>query len=308
MAVLAAGVYGGEVSGQVLLGIVLALGTSVSWAFGNVFVQRSSHRLGGVRAMTWSLALGAVVAGAAALALDDRQAPLTASVIVWTLVSGAAGLVAYAGLFYAFTHGQLSLTVPFTSCWSLVAALFGLVMFDERPTSAQLLGAGVVFLGVLLVSVGLGLKAATGERGADQRRKRHASLGALLSGVAFGVMMPAMNQASPAVGVFGSAALAYILCLLLGIPIALALGLDLRRPDPGGWPAVAGAGLFETAGFVFLTFAGLTAPMALVAPVASLASVLTLLYAFIFLRERPGSLALIGALLASVGVVLLAIR
>ena len=68
-----------------------------------------------------------------------------------------------------------------------------------------------------------------------------------------------------------------------------------------------GAGFFETAGFVLLTAAGLVAPLSVVAPVASLAAAFTVVYAFIFLGERPGRLALLGAALASVGVVVLAL-
>jgi drug/metabolite transporter (DMT)-like permease len=59
---------------------------------------------------------------------------------------------------------------------------------------------------------------------------------------------------------------------------------------------------------VLLTLAGRLAPVALVAPVASLASTLSVIYALVFLGERPGTRALAGALLASVGVVLLALK
>jgi drug/metabolite transporter (DMT)-like permease len=68
---------------------------------------------------------------------------------------------------------------------------------------------------------------------------------------------------------------------------------------------VLGTGLSETAGFVLLTAASLVAPLSVVAPVASLAAALTVVYAFVFLHERPGRRALLGAFLASAGVVLL---
>jgi drug/metabolite transporter (DMT)-like permease len=295
----------------VLIGILLALGTSVAWAFGNVFVQRSSRDIGGVRAMTWALVLGALVAGLAAALLDSRSAPLNGAVLAWLLLAGVAGLVAYSALFYSLTYATLSLTVPFTACWSLVAALFGLVVFGERPGGWQLAGALVVFMGVLLVSLTTGRQGASasgGEVPPVPPGGPPAWLAALAAGVGFGVMMPAMNQASPAVGAFGTTASAYVLILALGLPIARTLGLELRWPSWPQWPAVVGAGLCETAGFVMLTVAGRLAPVALVAPVASLASALTVLYAFVFLRERPGVVALAGALLASIGVVLLAVR
>jgi drug/metabolite transporter (DMT)-like permease len=248
----------------------------------------------------------------AAALLDTRAAPLTGTVLAWVLLAGAAGLVAYSALFYSLTYAQLSLVVPFTACWSLVAALFGLVVFGERPGGWQLVGAGVVFLGVLLVSVASGRQEAQQAGGApvppEPRGGPPAWLAALAAGIGFGVMMPAMNQASPAMGAFGTTAASYVLILALGLPIARVLRLELRWPGRRGASPVVAAGLFETAGFVLLTVAGRLAPVALVAPVASLASALTVLYAFIFLRERPGAVALAGALLASVGVVLLALK
>ena len=49
------------------------------------------------------------------------------------------------------------------------------------------------------------------------------------------------------------------------------------------------------------------APLAIVSPLASLASTLTVLYAWAILRERPAAGVLIGAALVSVGVVVLAL-
>ena len=67
------------------------------------------------------------------------------------------------------------------------------------------------------------------------------------------------------------------------------------------------AGLFETAGFVFIAIGARFAPLAVVSPLASLASALTVAYAWIVLHERPARVVLIGAALVSAGVVALAL-
>ena len=67
------------------------------------------------------------------------------------------------------------------------------------------------------------------------------------------------------------------------------------------------AGLFETAGFACITVGSRFAPLALVSPFASLASALTVLYAWTVLRERPARPVLIGAALVCAGVVVLAL-
>jgi drug/metabolite transporter (DMT)-like permease len=289
----------------VFWGLVLAFLTSVSWALGNVFIQRSGRALGGPRALVWALGLGGVVSAAAAPLIDERPDPVTTGTIVWLLVGALSGLIAYAALFYSFSRAKLSLAVPFVTCWSLVSGALSLTVFHQSVTSGQLLGAAIVLGGVVLVSIGASRgQADTANPGGAGGLKPLAA--AFASGLAFGVMIPAMAQVTPALGSFGTAAAVYLFGLLLAVPISFALRVPLGLPPRAAWGEVIGAGFFETAGFVFLNAAGRLAPVAVIAPVASLAAALTVLYAAIFLRERPGSLALAGALLASLGVVVLA--
>jgi drug/metabolite transporter (DMT)-like permease len=292
----------------VFFGIVLALGTSVCWALGNVFIQRSGRALGGPRALTWALALGGVASAVAAALFDQRSESTAAGTWGWLLVAAIAGLFAYAGLFYAFSRAKLSLAVPFVSSWSVVAGAMSLTVFHQSAGAAKLGGALIVLAGVVLVSLGAArAPAAPGEGGTNDGGGWLPLGAAFLSGLGFGVMVPTMAHLTPALGLFGTAAAVYLIGLALAVPIALSRGISLAWPTPGTWREVIGAGLFETLGFVALNAAGRFAPVAVVAPVASLAAVLTVVYAAIFLRERPGPLALSGAFLASLGVVVLAL-
>jgi len=289
------------------LGILLALCTSVCWAFGNVFIQKSGRLAGGVRAMIWALLLGALFAGAVGLVFDTRPLPVDRTAL-WSLaVAGVFGLLAYALMFYAFSHAKLTLAVPFVSSWSLVAGAISLTVMGERVAPIHLLGAMLVVAGVLVVSVG-----ASQDRSRDKPdgpdagpapSPRRPLLAAFGSGVAFGVMVPALDRTGLSFGSFGGAALVYVIGLVLAVPLALAFKVDLRLPPRSAWGAVLGTGLAESLGFVCLAAAGRFAPVALVAPLASLAATLTVLYAWIVLREQPPRLTLLGAMIASSGVV-----
>lgn len=288
-----------------IFGLVFGLATSVCWAFGNVFIQRSGRALGGPRALVWALGLGGLMSAVAALPFDQRSQPVTATTWAWLVTAAVAALIAYAAIFYSFARAKLSLAVPFVTSWSLVAGGISLTVLHQSVRPGQLAGALVVVLGVVLVSLGAGR--AAGENPAASGGGWKPLSAAFLAGIAFGVMVPAMAQATAACGVFGTAAAVYLVGLGLAVPVALVLGIDLSPPPRAAWGLVIGAGVTETLGFVFLNAAGRFAPVALVAPVASLAAVFTVLYAAIFLHERPGKLALSGAILASVGVVVLAL-
>jgi probable blue pigment (indigoidine) exporter len=289
----------------VLAGVLLALLTSVSWALGNVFIQKSGRAVGAPRAMLWALSAGAALAGAVSWARDVRPAPFDGAMWGWTAAGVVGCLFAYLCLFYAFEKAPLSLAVSLVSSWSLISGGLSMIVLHERPRSTALAGAAVVFTGVVLVSIGGARRATAAAASNDATAPPAALLAALGAAAGFGVMVPAVNQIVPAAGEFGATALVYALGVLLALPIALLARVPLRPPPRAIWGLVLLTGCFETFGFVLLAFAHHFADNTVVTPVASLAAALTVLYAWVVLRERPHPLATVGAGLASIGVVIL---
>src|SRR5438874_625275 len=60
---------------RMLLGVLLGLGASASWALANVAVQRAARAVGAFRAMVWAQLLGAALVAPLSLAFDRRSAP-----------------------------------------------------------------------------------------------------------------------------------------------------------------------------------------------------------------------------------------
>jgi drug/metabolite transporter (DMT)-like permease len=239
------------------------------------------------------------VAGAALL--GERPAALTAGDGVWIAISGVSGLTAYACIFYAFEHGRLTLAVPIMSSWAVLASALSLLLFHERLSAGQLVGAAVVIAGAITV-------ARHAQRGGDggesTGRWLPAAVGAALG---FGVLIPAMRRLSPVFGPIGTIGVVYAADLALALPLALVYRLRLKLPPAAAWPAIILSGLFETAGSACITLGSRKAPLAIVSPLASLAAAFTVLYAWAILRERPARGVLLGAALVSAGVVILAL-
>lgn len=280
------------------LGVLLALVTSVSWAAGNVLTQRVGKRVGPPRAMLWSLAAGAVMAAPCALLFDTRPAPLTLAIAAWVAAAALSGVLAYVGLFFALTNEGLTVAVPVVSAWPLVAGVVSVALLGEVLLGSQILAAAAVLLGVVLVALP---RPAVGPT-----PSRWALRAAFASALGFGVMVPAMGRIAPATGAFGATVVVFVLGILLSLVVGRVAAVDLRAPPRAAWGLVLATGAAETIGFVALVFARRFAPMALVAPVASLASTLTVLYAWIVLGERPRRLAIAGALISGAGLAILA--
>src|SRR5881394_2029400 len=116
-------------------GVLLGLGASACWALANVAVARAGKRVGAIRALLWAQLSGAAMAAVGALLLDQRSGAVSGPVAGWLGVAGAAALLGYVCLFYAFEHGRLTIAVPIMSSWAVLASALSLAIFREpvRP-------------------------------------------------------------------------------------------------------------------------------------------------------------------------------
>jgi drug/metabolite transporter (DMT)-like permease len=286
-----------------LLGVILGLAASACWAVANVAVQRSARQVGTFRALLWAQVIGTAVV-LAALPLDTRTVAPAPIHALWVLGSGAAALLAYVCLFYAFEHGRLTVAVPVMSSWAVIASALSLMLFREAVRPAQLAGAALVVAGAVIVSRFAQVGDPADRKVPGMPRWLLASFGAALG---FGLLIPAIGVLAPVVGRLGVIAVVYVADILLGIPLALRFRISLAPPAGRAWIAVALAGFFETAGFACIALGAAQAPLAIISPLSSLASAFTVLFAWVVLRERPPRSILVGAALVCAGVVTLAL-
>jgi drug/metabolite transporter (DMT)-like permease len=286
-----------------LLGVLLGLGASASWAIANVAVQRSARSVGSVRGLLWAQIVGIVVV-ALLLPLDVRTAAPAPLDALWVAIAGLSGLLAYVCLFYAFEHGRLTVAVPIMSSWAVISSALSLVIFHERLRPLHFAGAAGVVAGAVIVSrFAQSTTSGAGAQGSSPRWLL-ASFGAAIG---FGVLIPMIGLLTPVTGRLGAIPIAYGADIVIGLPIALRFGVSLAPPRGRAWIAVALAGLFETAGFACIIFAGRYAPLAIVSPLSSLASTFTVAYAWAILGERPARPVLVGAGLVCAGVITLSL-
>ena len=307
--------------------VLLAFGASASWALANVAVQNSARLVGAFRGLLWAQVAGVVASAVLALVLDHRSAALSGAALAWLGGAGLASLLAYLSMFYALEHGRLAIAVPIMSGWAVISTAISVLVFREPVRPSQLGGAGLVIGGVILVSryarQAAAREAAAGEAAAlDQARPAAAAalagadassrrprwlLASLSAAVGFGLLIPAIGRVTPAFGHLGAVAAVFVVDILLGLPLALVLRVDMRPPPRHALAPVVLAGLCEAAGFVCIALAVGRAPLAVVSPLASLASALTVIYAWVVLRDRPSRGALVGAAIVCAGVIALAL-
>lgn len=288
-----------------LAGVLLGFAASASWALANVAVQRAGRAVGPLPGLFWTQLIGIGVALAGTAVFGQWPTALTAGDWAWIAVAGVAGLVAYVSIFYAFEHGDLTVAVPIISSWAVLSAGVSVVFFGERLTLNQLIGAGAVVAGAIVVT--RFVHAGGGRAREPSQGSRVPLLAAVGASVGFGIAVPAIRRLSGPFGPVAPIGVVYAADLVLALPLVLAFRIKLPLPRGRAWLPLVLAGFLETAGSVCITFGARHAPLAIVSPLASLAAALTVVFAWVFLGERPTRGVLVGAALVSAGVVILAL-
>lgn len=218
------------------------------------------------------------------------------SALAWGAAAGTAGLAGIVLLYQGLAGGAMAVVAPTTAVTAAVVPMIVGLALGERPGFLPLAGAGCAVAAIAFVSAG-GSDAA---RGVSPR-----VLGlALTAGGMFGLFFVLLAQAGEGSGMWPLAAARFA---------AVPIGLLLLRPMRGSlrlsrrvavWAAVAGV-LDITANGLYLVSA-YRGEISIVAPVASLYPVSTVLLALAVDKERLRLIQVAGLGLAAIALVLAA--
>jgi drug/metabolite transporter (DMT)-like permease len=192
-------------------------------------------------------------------------------------------------LYAALVRGPVSLVVPLVAAHPILVILYDVVIGQSSFSAQQMLAAALVIAGVTGASVfSFHHDHRPGHSEASAGQRKHVTLLLALGAcLAYALLIitgqtaaPEMGQAS--VALVGRASSAVILL------VALALGLfKLPRPGRAIRPLTA-QGMLDTLGYVALLAGGSTLFPGMTAVVGSMFGFITIVLAWIFIRERVG--------------------
>jgi drug/metabolite transporter (DMT)-like permease len=228
---------------------------------------------------------------------------LSAAAAGWCVLSAALELTYLWLLSTAYRRGELSVVYPIArGSAPLLAVIVGLGLLHESLNGVQLVGVGILLLGILAVAL--------------PQTSGRATLPALLTGVAI-----ASYTAVDRVGVRLSTPWLYgwLLVMLLAVAIPISMWVAARltgaRPDSSSdvgemqltRSRATLIGIFLWGGYLLVLWALSLAPLSIVAPVRETAIVGVAVWGVWRLHEsKAAALKLSGALATLVGVALLA--
>lgn len=275
-----------------LIAAALALGAAVAWGAADFLGGLKSRAISTLVVVAVSQAAGLVLVGVV-LAVRADAAPADRFVL-YAALGGIAGAVGIGALYRGLALGAMSIVAPITATGAVIPVVFG-VAAGERPTAFQ--SAGLV---LALVGVALAARQPGGEPG--PRLATGVGL-ALLAAVGIGSFLVALDAASEG-GVAWALFVQRAVCL--GIVLAAAAFV---RPAVSVVPVVLvpvlAVGALDMSANALFAVASTRGLVSLVAVLASLYPVMTIILARRLLGERIARVQQLGVLSALAGVVLI---
>jgi len=314
-----------------MLGLALALGASVCWGSGDF--------LGGLttrRASLWAVIVGSQAVGLAGAIVVTVLAGhgWPGLHVVWpVLLGGLASVVAISCFYKALAIGSMSIVAPISATNAAIPFAVG-ILTGERPGAMPLVGVALAVVGVVLVAreparrgETIGVAALPGEPAVEpdaaaealrgeapaayaaapvpQRRDQRRAIGlALLAAVCMGMVLIGYGYTARSDALWamlgGRLSSAVLFCLLF---LALRPKVRIER---AALPFIVAVGLLDTGANGLFALATTQGYLSIAAVLGSLYPVVTVVLAYLVLRERITRHQLVGAVATLAGIALIA--
>jgi len=272
--------------------ILFGLASALSWGTGDFSGGLATKRtsVNGVVVLSQFVSL-------LLLMLSAILIPEETNTVQDMIIGGIAGVCGVAGLIALYTglaRGPMGIVAPVSAVVAALVPVLFSILSEGIPKLGVILGFGIALIAVWLISQG------------DQEKKLRLVDFRLpvYAGLGFGIFFILIDQVS------GNAILwPLVSARIASIVVVLVFGLltsNIDLPSYNLLPIIALAGIFDTGGNVFFALATRFGRLDISAVLASLYPAVTVLLAWLILKERLTIWQWVGVLLALIAVILIA--
>ncbi len=274
----------------------MGLLSALSWGTGDFAGGLASRRVSATLAVLYGEALGLLMLLAAATVI--REPGLSGADWTWSLLAGAIGSVGMVILYSALADGQMSITAPVSALMAAALPVLFAALAEGLPAWVTLAGFALALAAIWLVSQSDGATNKVLLRFTDLRKP-------LLSGICFGVYFILMHQGSQ------QAVLWPLVAARAAGTVVMAVYVGARRqlawPGKDAWPLIALNAVGDVGGNVFFILSGQSGRLDVASVLGSLYPGMTVILAWLVLKERLNLLQRVGILAALAAIVLISL-
>ncbi|HUF31765.1 MAG TPA: EamA family transporter [Acidimicrobiales bacterium] len=289
-------------------------GLAIAWALLTALAFGAADFLGGLasrRVPVLPVVLVSQIVAVVLLAVSVVLVPgtWTAAALGWGTAAGAAAGLAFLAYYRGLAVGRMGLVSTMAAVWSaVVPVVVGLTLGGERPAGVAVAGIGVAIVAITLLSSGEAAPGPAppgiGAGGTVPALGQPGLVEGVLAGIGFGGFFVFIERTGTASATWPLLAAATATTVVVGV-VALVRGADLRLVRGHLRPVVA-AGVLQVVGGLAVVLAMREGLLSLVAVLAALSPLPTMLLARVVLAELLTGRQLGGICLGLLGVVLIA--
>ncbi len=283
------------------IGILLALITMLSWGTADFFAKKAIDKVGYKTSLILNqlVAFGPLVVFAI---LFFKFPQFSVNLALTTVSAGILGVIGYVFLYRGFQKGNVSVVSPITASWSVITTLLAVFFFQETLLPLQIIGIAAVFIGIFLASTNLA------ELKKSIREGRSSGISdALISMAAWGIAYTLLRPMSIVFGPIMALLFLRIAALAVLFSWTKITKTKLSTPTRIIFTFIAIAGLLDLAGFLAFNISISTAFLSIVGPVAATYPAVTIVLAYLFIKEKIVDNQKIGIIAILAGLALISL-
>jgi drug/metabolite transporter (DMT)-like permease len=292
-------------------GVVLGLASALCWGSADFAARFTSRRVGAYRALFFMQFFGFILLGVYLKWSGGFSRGVAPGWQPWALAASAGllNVAASLALYHSFEVGTLSIVGPVSSSYPALTVALSLFS-GERIHLLQGIGLAVTLAGVIFASTSFSiLKAKTNQAGGAESAHLSKGVGwAIAAALGFGVMFWFLGyHVLPVVAAPVSVWVMRLTSIVaLGL-VALPARQSLKLPSGLVWWGLFAAGILDTSAFLANNAGLQLGQVSVVSVLASLYGAVTVLLAWIFLRERLEISQWCGIAMIFAGIVLVSL-
>lgn len=273
--------------------ILLGLASALFWGAGDFSGGLATKRTSAYSVVALSQFVSLVLLILSALLIPEGNLTLQDMIL-----GGVAGLCVALGLvalYSGLARGPMGVVAPVTAVVAAIIPVVFSIFFEGLPELQQIVGFGIALVAVWLISQ-------TGNETKFSFRDLELPI---LAGIGFGLFFILIDRVSDN-AILWPLVSARTTSIVLVVIIALARR-QVEAPSLYLLPLIALAGVFDTGGIVFYALATRLGRLDISAILSSLYPAVTVMLAWIILKERLTILQWIGVVLVLVAVILIVV-
>ena len=279
-----------------IISLGLGLIAALCWGVHDIFVRYVSQRTGIMAAIFTVLIFGAIILAPVCIYFGN-WADLTMPAVKRTILSGGLFALGAVGLYKAFAIGPVRLVAPVVGSYPILSV--ALAMWSGEPVSIlQVTAVLLIIFGITIV--------AQGENENSSGQRHLAILWAVAAAIGFfgtfasGQAAAALGAELPVIWLARLASIFTILCIAWPLRSSL-------RPSITQLPLLAAMGLLDAVALAAVIYAGTQDFAAFASVTASVFGLVTVILAWVFLKEKMTTLQWAGIVLVFLSIGFLSI-